>query len=96
MPSTDYAQMEADVQLEPTVVVTNCAFVWDTSENPEEWGKLALGHSLAIFASGGFNFDSAVSTEIAGSGTPAPDLWAVVPRGRRALRPTGRQRAPVT
>jgi hypothetical protein len=93
MPSTDYAQMEADVQSEPIVVVTNCAFVWDTSENPDEWGRLSLGHSLAIFASGGFNFDNAVSTEIAGSGTPAPDLWAVVPWGGSPTPPVNGETA---
>ncbi len=83
----------------PSVLVTNCAFVWDASENPEAGQTLALSHSLAIFASGGFNFDGDFNTkggklsEVLGSGNPSPDLYALVPWGGSPTPPVNGEKA---
>ncbi len=61
MPSADYNAIES--MTGPSVLVTNCAFVWDTQENLTARNGLALSHSLAIFASGGFNFDGDFNTK---------------------------------
>ena len=84
MPQSDYTAIENLTG--PSVLVTNCAFVWDTpgkkggGENPEAGQTFKLKYNLAIFASGGFNFDDSVNgTEVQGSGNPT--FWAIVPWG---------------
>ena len=48
MPSTEYSTLYSYLTNYPTVLVTDCAFVWDTSENPDSGKTLSLSHNLAI------------------------------------------------
>jgi hypothetical protein len=91
MPGSEYSALESTVQQHPTVLVTNCAFVWDTSENPDSGQTLSLSYSMAIFATDGINFDKSTSTVISGSGNPT--VWAVVPWGGSPNPPTNGQSA---
>ncbi len=96
MPGADYTAIEN--MTGPSVLVTNCAFVWDTpgkkgsGENTEAGSTFNLKYNLAIFASDGFNFDDSMNgTEVQGSGNPT--FWAIVPWGGSPTPPVNGEKS---